>query len=430
MKTVEDRELGHRFESDPRWQLAQRIASSRTFARSVRLSQFLLHVCDRALAGCIDEITEQQIGVHVFGRPSDYSSGEDNIVRAHARLLRNKLDAYFETEGREESLRILIPKGGYCPTFQPRVQIEAEHAFESTLPEAAIHPEVRWKKWLLVAVALTLVAAAAAYTTNRWTASPSKSETSAFWGMIFDPASPTFIVPSDTALVIYQRLAGKELTLSEYINRQFEPVQGFQSANDPGFPDSIHRSRYTNMPDMEFCWKIARAPGFALGRTTMRFARELRIGDLKGANAILIGARRANPWVELFHRGQNFQALFDPVKGADYILNRNPQKGEQATYLEHSQDGQRWSYSLVSFASGLSGQGHVLMVGGTTTAGTEGAIDFVLNDQTFGAFLKKASEGKSSVPRFEILLRTGNVAGNARQTEILSHRLTATGSAQ
>jgi hypothetical protein len=277
---------------------------------------------------------------------------------------------------------------------------------------------------------LTLTIAAAAFTASRWSASQSSKETAAFWGMLFDPVRPTIIIPSDTALVIYQRLAGKELTLSEYINRQFDPVQGFQSANDPGFPDSIHRSRYTNMPDMEFCWKIARAPGFALGRTTMRFARELRIGDLKGANTILIGARRANPWVELFHREQNFQALFDPVRGADYILNRNPQEGEQSRYLEYSKDGQRWSYSLVSFVSGLNGQGHVLMVGGTTTAGTEGAIDFVFSEQNFNAFLKKAKAGKSGLPRFEILLRTGNVAGNARQTEILSYRLSPTGSAQ
>lgn len=158
--------------ADSRRDLAQRIAASRTFARSARLPQFLLYVCDRALTGRTDEITEQQIGVQVFGRPSDYSSGEDNIVRVHARrLLRKKLE----------------------------------------------------------------------------------------------------------------------------INRQFDTPSGFQSDHDPGFAASISRTRSTNMPDMEFLWRLSRTPTLDLSRTTLRYARELRIGDLKDANAILIGARRANP---------------------------------------------------------------------------------------------------------------------------------------
>ena len=53
---------------DQRWQLARRIAASSSFARSTLLSNFLLYVCDRALCGKTDEISEHQIGVHVFGR--------------------------------------------------------------------------------------------------------------------------------------------------------------------------------------------------------------------------------------------------------------------------------------------------------------------------------------------------------------------------
>src|ERR1700761_9426858 len=104
---------------DPRWQLAKRIAASASFSRSALLTKFLLYVCDRALNGRTDEISEHQIGVHVFGRRPGYSPGEDNIVRNYARQLRQRLDHYFGEEGRAEKLRLRIPRGKYVPLFSP-----------------------------------------------------------------------------------------------------------------------------------------------------------------------------------------------------------------------------------------------------------------------------------------------------------------------
>ncbi len=103
---------------DQRWQLAQRIAASSSFARSTLLAKFLLYVCDRALSGKTDEISEHQIGVHVFGRRPGYNASEDNIVRSYARQLRQRLDHYFEAEGKHEDLRLSIPRGKYVPHFE------------------------------------------------------------------------------------------------------------------------------------------------------------------------------------------------------------------------------------------------------------------------------------------------------------------------
>ena len=102
-------------EDDPRWQLAQRIVASKSFAKSSLLSRFLLYVCNRTLNGRTEEISEQQIGVHVFGRRPQYNPAEDNIVRNYARQLRQRLDAYFEEEGKGEELRLTIPRRHMFP---------------------------------------------------------------------------------------------------------------------------------------------------------------------------------------------------------------------------------------------------------------------------------------------------------------------------
>ena len=102
---------------DARWQLALRIAASGSLGRSSLLSDFLLYIVDRCIRGRTEEITEQRIGVIVFGRVEDYDPNDDNIVRSYARKLRKRIEEYFSTEGREETLRLEIPRGGYAPTF-------------------------------------------------------------------------------------------------------------------------------------------------------------------------------------------------------------------------------------------------------------------------------------------------------------------------
>jgi hypothetical protein len=84
------------------------------------LCEFLLYVTDCAVRNAPEEATEQQIGIHVFGRHAGYKSSEDSIVRTHARLLRQRLQEYFSTEGAEEALAVRIPKGHYLPVFEPK----------------------------------------------------------------------------------------------------------------------------------------------------------------------------------------------------------------------------------------------------------------------------------------------------------------------
>ena len=104
-------------EEDPRWLTAKRVAASRRFVKSKFLAHFLIYICEKHLLEQTDEITEQRIGEQVFRRPAGYNPGEDNIVRNYARLLRGRLEEYFAGEGKGETIRIVVPRGGYVPLF-------------------------------------------------------------------------------------------------------------------------------------------------------------------------------------------------------------------------------------------------------------------------------------------------------------------------
>src|ERR1700722_14608445 len=94
-----------------------RILATPAFVRSPRLAEFLRYVVGQRLAGRTDAPKESEIGSQVFGRPLDYDSRIDPVVRVQARLLRFKLHQYYETVGNKEAVRIDLPKGSYLPAF-------------------------------------------------------------------------------------------------------------------------------------------------------------------------------------------------------------------------------------------------------------------------------------------------------------------------
>ncbi len=101
--------------------VVDRIVASRGFQRAARLRELLVYITTHADSP--EALSEQQIGIRVFGRPESYSPGDDNIVRATARQLRAKLKEYYESEGAEERLILDIPKGGYQPVFLERAGV-------------------------------------------------------------------------------------------------------------------------------------------------------------------------------------------------------------------------------------------------------------------------------------------------------------------
>jgi hypothetical protein len=110
----------------------QSVLQSNTFERSDLLKKFLRYVCEMEIAGRGDELSEYTIGIEALGRPTTYSPGEDSSVRSRAHAVREKLAAYYESEGASAPLRIEFRKGSYIPHFVPRV--EAERRIEQTPP--------------------------------------------------------------------------------------------------------------------------------------------------------------------------------------------------------------------------------------------------------------------------------------------------------
>src|SRR3974390_569135 len=87
--------LVREFQPDLRGQLIQRVAASSVFAKSNRLRELVLFLCQRRPGDPAGAIHEQEIGVEVFGRRPDYDTTQDAIVRVQVSQLRKRLEQYF-----------------------------------------------------------------------------------------------------------------------------------------------------------------------------------------------------------------------------------------------------------------------------------------------------------------------------------------------
>ena len=91
------------------------VLESREFQRSPALARLLKYLCEKTFQGKIHEIKEFSIATEVFGKDQNFGDRRDSLVRVEVSRLRRRLQHYYETEGADHGLRIMIRAGAYRP---------------------------------------------------------------------------------------------------------------------------------------------------------------------------------------------------------------------------------------------------------------------------------------------------------------------------
>jgi hypothetical protein len=436
-------------QEDPHWALAQRVIAGPNFARSPLLTKFLLFVVAETLEGRGNEITEHQIGVHVFDRPADYRTLEDNIVRSYARQLRKRLAEHFADQGSSEPVRIDIPVGGYMPVFLPATQEGNKeetqgspavapgqiqlHALAVHNAEAAatVQDSVRAKasRWALGAVLVVAYSAALIavtwYAARRSPAPPappaSQEPAHLLWAELFTGPENSFIVPSDAGFNLLEDISRRPVPLAEYISGSYQelPLSGVDahSASD------LRSQRLTPFVDLQIAAAFAHLTEDDPQRVFIRFPRDLRLDDLKNANAVIIGSVGSNPWAAIAESNTNFRIVDRPGMNGAQIINLKPQAGESATYSSHWNEPAHETFALIDFLPNLSGRGHLLVLEGLDVAGTQAAAEMLLYPSAIDPILKQATRPDKSLRNFEVLLRSTSIESNATGTQVIASRI-------
>jgi len=138
----------------------ERILVSKEFVHADSLRRFLSYTVEKAICGDVGSLKESLLGPELFGRGDSFDPRIDPIVRVQAGKLRTRLERYYASDGRSDSVIIDFPKGGYVPVFHPR----AETLAPVERPTAGRRRKLGW----IAAAGLILVLTGLALTWRKW----------------------------------------------------------------------------------------------------------------------------------------------------------------------------------------------------------------------------------------------------------------------
>ena len=119
-----------------------RVTGSAQLRPMSQLAAFLNFIVLRTLEGREKEIKGYTIAVEALGRPESFDPLIDPIVRVEAGRLRKALADYYAGPGRDDPVRIEVPRGSYVPRFVralPELDL-AEKAGAMVVQPGPAHP--------------------------------------------------------------------------------------------------------------------------------------------------------------------------------------------------------------------------------------------------------------------------------------------------
>lgn len=415
----------------------QAVLASQTFESRARLREFLAFVGNAALEGRAAEIKEQSIGVEVFGRPPDYPVHDDTIVRVTARQLRQKMEEYYQTEGRESPWVIEIPRGTYIPAFRERDVAEslAEDGAATDLPLSAnrVSPGsggnrssqvTRLRGWMWAGWALALATGALALFLAMREApvgSP-RSQPTLLSLLQSSPGHRVSVVCGDGIVQIFKELAGDAPSVDTYENAQYldDPRLAEVVQKDSRLWRELRARQLVATGSVQALSRLVRA--IPEGQVSVRHPREVSVRDFVDDNVILLSGPFANPWVQLFEPKLNFRIVQDSNRVV-FTKNMAPEGGELSEYRNHQNGAKRINYARLAYMPNLGGKGRILLIGGPSAP----LMELIGSAASNPEFLRQLADrfhlkDPAALPFCEMLLEVEEIAGAPVTTRIVAVR--------
>ena len=413
--------------SDKSQNLAQieKLANSQTLHGSESLCKLLRYLAKQALDHPGTPIKEYQIATELFARQPDFDPQQDSMVRVQAGRLRSKLAEYYATEGAHDVIAVELPKGSYLLGFHPRNNHPPTAVNplrpDGLLPDRSNQYVSRRTFFIAIAVLsalllVSLISLFSAFSRKR----PSSTTAAAaevppsiniFWkGFQKGPEEPGVIF-SNAAFV-----GRPDLGLRYYDAKRDTNAVTFDHYTGVGEVLGVHQLD-TVFNELGRKIRVKRGSLFSLD-------------DAKNNDLIFIGSPSENLTLLEIPGSQEFQfrSVPDgPRKGNVEILNAHPQPGEVKEFLATPSDrAETEDYAVIALVRGLDRERSVLILAGTTTLGTQSAVEFVTSEESLQTLLSKLGVTKpEELKPFEALLRVKIARGVPVGSELISVRKSA-----
>ena len=367
----------------------QTILHGKAFSHSSSLRQALEFIVRTSLSSPLEPIKEYTIATEVLGRTGDFDPKADNIVRVQMHRLREKLDEYYLTEGREEPIRIVIPLGQYSPEYLRNTSAAPPTTTEA--PEAlGVSPvkkiRLDWRSWVILGLVIGNVILAVSLLRR----SPKLPSSFSFlWQPFLLPGSPPLIVYANAAFLVSTRgnfyFYDPPTVLSMPMGSRVPTLgnQAVHAARGQEAGPFYYFDSYTGSGELVAAARIGEFFASYGEPFLIKRSRIASYEDIRNQNVIFLGGTGQDLILRNLPLQQELvfvSAPPDQVPMGSYIQDLNPPPGHPATYrlqLDPSTGAIQVEYGLISLLPGVSAGHDVLVLAGITTLGSQAAAEFV-----------------------------------------------------
>ena len=399
---------------DPRAAEVEKVIDSPGLHASESLCRLMRYLANRAIHDPGSAIREHEIAADVFGRSTAFDPRIDSTVRVNITRLRAKLIEYYSGPGAESRIVIELPKGSHSLAFHlSRAESEPKITVMEA-PPARIEPAPRANR--LLVIALVCMTGIAAIMAAKLLFAPSRvgsgtgeaaAETPSlrrFWGMLLHGPSDPWVVFSNAMFV------GRPATGMRYL----VPSR-----------DSGHEvvDLYTGIGEVLGIHALDRT--FALLNRSIRVNRGglLSLDDIENNDVVFVGSPLENLPLRDVPGLQDFQfKLIDegPRSGEGALVNLAPREGEPKMFLA-SPLPLTEDYAVVGLVPALNPSRWALILAGTSTIGTQAAVEYLCRDDTVRELLNRLGNIRPGTrPLFEAVLHVHIKGGVPVRSEIIS----------
>ena len=332
---------------------------------------------------------EYQIATEVFGRREDFDPHLDSLVRVQAARLRTKLAEYYASEGASDAVVVELPKGSYALTYHDRLPSAASTSDRVVAPVGAAAPPTTTARqsygWVIALVALSmLIAAFLAVALDR---------------LLLRRGSDSHVL-ADNAVAPPIRtfwtgfLAGHEQPWVIFSNAPFvgRPDTGMRYYDGKRDGKATTLDHYTGVGEVLAVHALDNVFGQLKEQLRVKRGSLFSLDDAKSNDLIFIGSPSENltlleiPTTKEF--GFRKMTCCSRVGNVE-IVNFHPATGEPNEYLASpSNEVLTEDYAVIALVPGLEAGYSVLILAGTTTIGTQAAVEYVSQQNSLDELLK------------------------------------------
>jgi len=404
----------------------EKLLASRALHGSDSLCKLLRYLASQPGKNGGSAPKEYQIATEVFGRHEDFDPHLDSLVRVQAGRLRAKLAEYYASEGAGDSLVVELPKGSYALTFHERVAPAApavnlpEPSGSTAGPAAEAKPgSGRSLRWVAAVVAISmLVAASLAVAVDRLLLRKNGDVRG---------ATESAAVPESIRTFWQGFLAGHEqpwviFSNAPFVGRPDTGMRYYDAKHDGSAPTLDH---YTGVGEVLAVHALDSVFEELKQHLRVKRGSLFSLDDAKNNDLIFIGSPSENlilleiPTTKEF----GFKRMDCCSRAGNVeIVNAHPAPGEPKEYLASpSNEVLTEDYAVIALVPGLEAGYSVLILAGTTTIGTQAAVEYVSQQNSLDELLKGLRVTKpAQLKPFEAVIHVKVVRGVPVSSELVA----------